>query len=51
MQKGLPWHMLLSLNLSLSTYREQYPGASVIIPGPLDLAQPVSIHNFVNTYR
>lgn len=31
--------------------RQQVPGATIIIPGPLDLAQPASIHNFVNTYR
>lgn len=31
--------------------REQVPKADVIIPCPLDLANPASIHSFVNTYR
>ena len=31
-------------------FREQVPGAQVIIPCPLDLAKPASIHSFVNTY-
>ncbi|KAL3134898.1 hypothetical protein ABBQ32_007864 [Trebouxia sp. C0010 RCD-2024] len=31
--------------------REQVPGANIIVPGPLDLAQPASIHSFVNAYQ
>lgn len=31
--------------------REQVSGAEVVIPGPLDLAKPESIHEFVSHYR
>ena len=30
--------------------REQVSGAEVVIPGPLDLAKPESIHRFVSQY-
>ena len=31
--------------------RQQTPGAKVVIPGPLDLAKPSSIHSFAENYR
>ena len=43
-QLDIPWNAACRL-------RDTTPGAKVIIPGPLDLAQPASIHKFVDTYR
>ena len=46
-----PPHVAASSGSVAYACREQVSGAEVVIPGPLDLAKPESIHRFVSHYR
>lgn len=51
LQHSVQIRSIKSVFLSCPAFRKEVPGADIIIPCPLDLAKPASIHSFVNTYR